>query len=115
MSIGFPMCRSRSIAWGARFLRKVSRSPLHSRWEPLRMSPTIGEFAVALIANRFSATCFTKRVEILGGRLGMRREAVGSLLAEVGAMLPGGLIALGIGKALLASGPVGGGSLRGSG
>ena len=47
--------------------------------------------------------------------MGMRQGAVGSLLAEVGAMLPGGLIALGIGKALLASGPVGGGSLRGSG
>ncbi len=46
------------------------------------------EFGLALTAIVVAATLFTNGVEILGGRLGMRQGAVGSVLAAVGTALP---------------------------
>ena len=55
---------------------------------------TIIEFVVALVAIILGAAFFTNAVEILGGRLGMRQGAVGSLLAAVGTALPESMIAI---------------------
>ena len=52
------------------------------------------EFVVALVAILLGAAFFTNAVEILGGRLGMRQGAVGSLLAAVGTALPESMIAM---------------------
>jgi cation:H+ antiporter len=52
------------------------------------------EFAGALVAILVGALFFTNAVEILGGRLGMRQGAVGSLLAAVGTALPESMIAV---------------------
>ena len=52
------------------------------------------EFVVALVAILLGAAFFTNAVEILGGRLGMRQGAVGSLLAAVGTALPESMIAI---------------------
>jgi cation:H+ antiporter len=49
---------------------------------------TLVEFGIALIAIVGAAALFTNGVEILGGRLGMRQGAVGSVLAAVGTALP---------------------------
>jgi cation:H+ antiporter len=46
------------------------------------------EFGLALTAIVVAAILFTNGVEILGGRLGMRQGAVGSVLAAVGTALP---------------------------
>jgi cation:H+ antiporter len=51
------------------------------------------EFVAALVAILLGAALFTNAVEILGGRLGMRQGAVGSLLAAVGTALPESMIA----------------------
>ena len=51
------------------------------------------EFLAALVAILLGAAFFTNAVEILGGRLGMRQGAVGSLLAAVGTALPESMIA----------------------
>jgi cation:H+ antiporter len=55
---------------------------------------TIIEFVVALVAILLGAALFTNAVEIMGGRLGMRQGAVGSLLAAVGTALPESMIAV---------------------
>jgi cation:H+ antiporter len=55
---------------------------------------TIIEFVVALVAIILGAAFFTNAIEILGGRLGMRQGAVGSLLAAVGTALPESMIAI---------------------
>ena len=55
---------------------------------------TIIEFVVALVAIILGAAFFTNAIEILGGRLGMRQGAVGSLLAAVGTALPESIIAI---------------------
>jgi cation:H+ antiporter len=52
------------------------------------------EFVAALVAILLGAAFFTNAVEILGGRLGMRQGAVGSLLAAVGTALPESMIAI---------------------
>jgi cation:H+ antiporter len=52
------------------------------------------EFAGALVGILLGALFFTNAVEILGGRLGMRQGAVGSLLAAVGTALPESMIAV---------------------
>jgi cation:H+ antiporter len=52
------------------------------------------EFVVALVAILLGAAFFTNAIEILGGRLGMRQGAVGSLLAAVGTALPESMIAI---------------------
>ena len=52
------------------------------------------EFVVALVGILLGAAFFTNAVEILGGRLGMRQGAVGSLLAAVGTALPESMIAI---------------------
>ena len=52
------------------------------------------EFVAALIAILLGAAFFTNAIEILGGRLGMRQGAVGSLLAAVGTALPESMIAV---------------------
>ncbi len=52
------------------------------------------EFIVALVGILLGAAFFTNAVEILGGRLGMRQGAVGSLLAAVGTALPESMIAI---------------------
>ncbi|HET7272926.1 MAG TPA: hypothetical protein VFI90_17775 [Rubrobacter sp.] len=52
------------------------------------------EFVAALVGILFGAAFFTNAVEILGGRLGMRQGAVGSLLAAVGTALPESMIAI---------------------
>jgi cation:H+ antiporter len=52
------------------------------------------EFVVALVAIILGAAFFTNAIEILGGRLGMRQGAVGSLLAAVGTALPESMIAI---------------------
>jgi len=52
------------------------------------------EFVVALVAILLGAAFFTNAVEILGGRLGLRQGAVGSLLAAVGTALPESMIAV---------------------
>ena len=55
---------------------------------------TTVEFVVALVAILLGAAFFTNAIEILGGRLGMRQGAVGSLLAAVGTALPESMIAV---------------------
>lgn len=55
---------------------------------------TMLEFVAALVAILLGAAFFTNAVEILGGRLGMRQGAVGSLLAAVGTALPESMIAI---------------------
>jgi cation:H+ antiporter len=55
---------------------------------------TVMEFVVALVAILLGAAFFTNAIEILGGRLGMRQGAVGSLLAAVGTALPESMIAI---------------------
>jgi cation:H+ antiporter len=55
---------------------------------------TTVEFVVALVAILLGAAFFTNAVELLGGRLGMRQGAVGSLLAAVGTALPESMIAV---------------------
>jgi cation:H+ antiporter len=57
------------------------------------LSTVIG-FVVALVAIILGAAFFTNAIEILGGRLGMRQGAVGSLLAAVGTALPESMIAI---------------------
>jgi cation:H+ antiporter len=52
------------------------------------------EFVGALVAILLGALFFTNAIEILGGRLGMRQGAVGSLLAAVGTALPESMIAI---------------------
>jgi cation:H+ antiporter len=52
------------------------------------------EFLAALVAILLGAAFFTNAIEILGGRLGMRQGAVGSLLAAVGTALPESMIAI---------------------
>jgi cation:H+ antiporter len=54
---------------------------------------TVLEFVVALVAIILGAAFFTNAIEILGGRLGLRQGAVGSLLAAVGTALPESMIA----------------------
>jgi cation:H+ antiporter len=49
---------------------------------------------VALVAIILGAAFFTNAIEILGGRLGLRQGAVGSLLAAVGTALPESMIAV---------------------
>jgi cation:H+ antiporter len=51
-------------------------------------------FVVALVAIILGAAFFTNAIEILGGRLGLRQGAVGSLLAAVGTALPESMIAI---------------------
>lgn len=55
---------------------------------------TLAEFVGALVVIVVGAALFTNAVEILGGRLGMRQGAVGSLLAAVGTALPESMIAV---------------------
>jgi cation:H+ antiporter len=55
---------------------------------------TVIEFVVALVAIILGAAFFTNAIEMLGGRLGMRQGAVGSLLAAVGTALPESMIAI---------------------
>jgi len=52
------------------------------------------EFVAALVGILLGAAFFTNAIEILGGRLGMRQGAVGSLLAAVGTALPESMIAI---------------------
>jgi cation:H+ antiporter len=55
---------------------------------------TAVEFVVALVAIILGAAFFTNAIEIMGGRLGLRQGAVGSLLAAVGTALPESMIAI---------------------
>jgi cation:H+ antiporter len=55
---------------------------------------TAVEFVVALVAIILGAAFFTNAIEIIGGRLGLRQGAVGSLLAAVGTALPESMIAI---------------------
>jgi hypothetical protein len=55
--------------------------------------PTIANSVVALVVILLEATFFTYAVEILGGRLGMHQEAVGSLFAILDTALPESVIA----------------------
>lgn len=55
---------------------------------------TTMEFVVALVAILLGSAFFTNAIEILGGRLGLRQGAVGSLLAAVGTALPESMIAV---------------------
>ena len=55
---------------------------------------TTVEFVVALVAILLGSAFFTNAIEILGGRLGLRQGAVGSLLAAVGTALPESMIAV---------------------
>jgi cation:H+ antiporter len=73
--------------------RRSSRSPLNREREPLSTFPTIANSVVALVVILLEATFFTNAVEILGGRLGMHQEAVGSLLAILDTALPESVIA----------------------
>lgn len=73
--------------------RRGSRSPLNREREPLSTFPTIANSVVALVVILLEATFFTNAVEILGGRLGMHQEAVGSLLAILDTALPESVIA----------------------
>jgi hypothetical protein len=73
--------------------RRGSRSPLNREREPLSTFPTIANSVVALVVTLLEATFFTNAVEILGGRLGMHQEAVGSLLAILDTALPESVIA----------------------
>jgi len=68
----------------------VFRGPSERRWDML----TAVEFVAALAAILLGAAFFTNAIEILGGRLGMRQGAVGSLLAAVGTALPESMIAV---------------------
>jgi cation:H+ antiporter len=52
------------------------------------------EFVVALVAILLGSAFFTNAIEILGGHLGLRQGAVGSLLAAVGTALPESMIAV---------------------
>jgi cation:H+ antiporter len=72
----------------ARFF--ASRGPSERRW----VLTTAIEFVVALVAIILGAAFFTNAIEILGGRLGLRQGAVGSLLAAVGTALPESMIAI---------------------
>ena len=72
----------------ARFF--VYRGPSERRWA----LSTVIEFVVALLAIIVGAAFFTNAIEILGGRLGLRQGAVGSLLAAVGTALPESMIAI---------------------
>ncbi|MGI8860485.1 MAG: sodium:calcium antiporter [Rubrobacteraceae bacterium] len=74
------------------------------------------EFIGALVRIVVSAAFFTNAVEILGGRLGMRQGAVGSVLAAVGTALPESMIAVvAIMGPILAGGAPGGGAEIGIG
>jgi cation:H+ antiporter len=73
--------------------RRGSRSPLNREWEPLSTFPTIANSVVALVVILLEATFFTNAVEILGGRLGMHQEAMGSLLTILDTALPESVIA----------------------
>jgi len=74
------------------------------------------EFVAALVAILLGAAFFTNAVEILGGRLGMRQGAVGSLLAAVGTALPESMIAVvAILEPVLKGGPSEEGALIGIG
>jgi hypothetical protein len=73
--------------------RRGSRSPLNREREPLSTFPTIANSVVALVVILLEATFFTYAVEILGGRLGMHQEAVGSLFAILDTALPESVIA----------------------
>jgi cation:H+ antiporter len=74
------------------------------------------EFVVALVGILLGAAFFTNAVEILGGRLGMRQGAVGSLLAAVGTALPESMIAIvAILEPVLTGGPSEEGALIGIG
>ena len=74
------------------------------------------EFVVALVGILLGAAFFTNAVEILGGRLGMRQGAVGSLLAAVGTALPESMIAIvAILEPVLTGGPSEEGALIGMG
>jgi cation:H+ antiporter len=55
---------------------------------------TAVEFVGALVAIILGAAFFTNAIEIMGGRLGLRQGAVGSLLAAVGTALPESMIAI---------------------
>jgi cation:H+ antiporter len=72
----------------ARFF--ASRGPSERRW----VLSTAVEFVVALVAIILGAAFFTNAIEIMGGRLGLRQGAVGSLLAAVGTALPESMIAI---------------------
>src|ERR687890_2201515 len=74
----------------ARFF--VSRGLFERRWA-LYLWTTL-EFVAALAAILLGSAFFTNAIEILGGRLGMRQGAVGSLLAAVGTALPESMIAI---------------------
>jgi cation:H+ antiporter len=74
------------------------------------------EFVVALVGILLGAAFFTNAIEILGGRLGMRQGAVGSLLAAVGTALPESMIAIvAILEPVLTGGPSEEGALIGIG
>jgi Ca2+/Na+ antiporter len=73
--------------------RRGSRSPLNREREPLSTFPTIANSVVALVVILLEATFFTNAVEILGGRLGMHQEAMGSLLTILDTALPESVIA----------------------
>ena len=74
------------------------------------------EFVAALVAILLGAAFFTNAIEILGGRLGMRQGAVGSLLAAVGTALPESMIAVvAILEPVLTGGPSEEGALIGIG
>ena len=73
--------------------RRGSRSPLNREREPLSTFPTIANSVDALVVILLEATFFTYAVEILGGRLGMHQEAMGSLLAILDTALPESVIA----------------------
>jgi len=71
----------------------LGRSLLDRGWEPLGTTSTIANSVVALVVILLDATFSTNPVEMLGGRLGMQQEAVGSLLTTVGTGLPESVIA----------------------
>src|ERR687895_555905 len=68
----------------------ASRGPSERRWVLF----TAIVFVVALVAIILGAAFFTNAIEIMGGRLGLRQGAVGSLLAAVGTALPESMIAI---------------------
>jgi len=90
------------------------RGPFERRWAMYLW--TTFEFVAALVAILMGAAFFTNAVEILGGRLGMRQGAVGSLLAAVGTALPESMIAVvAILEPVLTGGPSEEGALIGIG
>jgi cation:H+ antiporter len=90
------------------------RGPFERRWA-LYLWTTL-EFVAALVAILLGAAFFTNAIEILGGRLGMRQGAVGSLLAAVGTALPESMIAVvAILEPVLTGGPSEEGALIGIG